>query len=228
MSMNQKENQRISLTSSRETDWRQTIPNQINSLSPGLVEVDCTEWRLSCRDLKRLVSLLKRSGLKISIIKSSIPETIVSASAMGHQTHLNLEKQKEISISSSKEFHIPKASPKLLFHQGTLRSGDHLTAEGDILLLGDVNPGARISAGGDILIWGRLRGIAHAGTEGNLDSKIIALQLRPLQLRIADKVARGPQEAPDPGLAEEARIEKGKILIFPARVNAFKTKRINQ
>ena len=114
-----------------------------------------------------------------------------------------------------------KTPQKLLFHQGTLRSGDHLSAEGDVLLLGDVNPGARISAGGDVMVWGRLRGIAHAGQDGDTKAKIVALQLRPLQLRIAAAVARGPEDQPHPGLAEEARLEAGTIMIEPARANRF-------
>jgi septum site-determining protein MinC len=101
-------------------------------------------------------------------------------------------------------------------HRGTLRSGDHLQAEGSVLLLGDLNPGARISAGGHVLVWGRLRGMAHAGRRGDTSARIVALQLRPLQLRIAGAVARGPEERPPEGLAEEARLEDGEIRIEPA------------
>jgi septum site-determining protein MinC len=104
----------------------------------------------------------------------------------------------------------------LLVHRGTLRSGDHLQAEGSVLLLGDVNPGARISAAGNVLVWGRLRGIAHAGIAGDRGARIVALQLRPLQLRIADMVARGPEGLPPPGLAEQALLVDGEIRIDPA------------
>jgi len=106
---------------------------------------------------------------------------------------------------------------ELVVHQGTLRSGDHLQVEGTVLLLGDVNPGARISAGGHVLVWGRLRGIAHAGCHGDNTARIVALQLRPLQLRIATAVARGPEGLPPEGLAEEARIVNGAIQIDPAQ-----------
>ena len=87
----------------------------------------------------------------------------------------------------------------------------------NVLILGDVNPGAKVIAGGDVMIWGRLLGIAHAGKNGNIEAKITALQLRPVQLRIASKVARGPKEKPDEGLAEEASIEEDLIVIKPAR-----------
>ena len=103
-------------------------------------------------------------------------------------------------------------------HQGTLRAGDHLHSDRDILLHGDVNPGARISAVGDVLVWGRLRGVAHAGCEGSTDARVVALQLRPLQLRIADAVARGPDDLPQPGLAEQALLRDGVITIEPAEI----------
>ncbi|MFN9932345.1 MAG: septum site-determining protein MinC, partial [Cyanobacteriota bacterium] len=59
-------------------------------------------------------------------------------------------------------------------------------------------------------------GMAHAGCGGNRSARIVALQLRPLQLRIADAVARGPEERPPAGLAEEALLVNGTIRIDPA------------
>jgi len=84
-----------------------------------------------------------------------------------------------------------------------------------LLILGDVNPGAKVSAEGNIIIWGRLLGIAHAGSKGNSQATISALQLRPVQLRIAKKVARGPKEKPQLGIAEQARIDSEEIIISP-------------
>ena len=110
-----------------------------------------------------------------------------------------------------------KPDSDLQVHRGTLRSGDHLETSGSVLLLGDVNPGARISAAGHVLVWGRLRGVAHAGCQGDNFARIVALQLRPLQLRIAGAVARGPEGAPPAGFAEEARIVAGAIQIDPAQ-----------
>lgn len=101
-------------------------------------------------------------------------------------------------------------------HQGTLRSGEHRQASGSLLVLGDVNPGAQIRAEGHVLVWGRLRGIAHAGCSGDRSARIVALHLRPLQLRIADQVARGPEELPPVGLAEQAHLVNGVIQIDPA------------
>jgi septum site-determining protein MinC len=44
----------------------------------------------------------------------------------------------------------------------------------------------------------------------------VALQLRPLQLRIAEAVARGPEDLPPTGFCEEAVLLDGTIAIRPA------------
>ena len=108
---------------------------------------------------------------------------------------------------------------KTHFHEGTVRSGEYLDSPGDLLILGDVNPGAKVSAEGNIMIWGRLLGIAHAGSKGNSNATISALQLRPLQIRIGKKIARGPKEKPQIGLAEQARIDSDEIIILPLDTN---------
>ena len=103
-----------------------------------------------------------------------------------------------------------------MVHQGTLRSGDHFQSDGSLLVVGDVNPGARISAAADVMVWGRLRGVAHAGRDGATEARIVSLHLRPLQLRIASVVARGPEDQPVAGMAEQARLVDGEIVIEPA------------
>ena len=100
-----------------------------------------------------------------------------------------------------------------MVHQGTLRSGDHLQCDGDVLVYGDINPGAKVSASGDVMVWGRLRGIAHAGKDGSTQARIIAMHLRPVQLRIAEAVARGPEDLPQDGFAEQARQRITPMLV---------------
>ena len=222
--MNESSNefQSITFPLTRKEDWQEFLPRKIIHLQPGLVIINCLDWFLSCKDFQRIKIILEKGGLQIKMIQSNIPETIVSASSLGYSTQLTLEASEKIASYSSTEESEEDGMSCILFQQGTLRSGENLEAEGDVLLLGDVNPGAKISAGGDVLIWGRLRGTAHAGKGGNNQAKIVALQLRPLQLRIGNKVARGPEEAPQEGLAEEAIIESDKIVIKPARTNSLK------
>ncbi|MFX3624561.1 MAG: septum site-determining protein MinC [Ectobacillus sp.] len=71
-----------------------------------------------------------------------------------------------------------------------VRSGQILEVAGDLLLIGDVNPGGTVMAGGNIFIIGALRGIAHAGCYGNKQSVITASLMRPMQLKIGDVINR--------------------------------------
>ncbi len=97
----------------------------------------------------------------------------------------------------------------------TLRSGQRITSSGTVVVLGDVNPGAEVVAGGDVIVVGKLRGLAHAGAEGNDDATIWALELGAKQLRIAGHVAVAPEDAPAPAGPERARVEDGQIIIEP-------------
>lgn len=73
-----------------------------------------------------------------------------------------------------------------------LRSGQVLEVEGDLLLVGDVNPGGKIVSTGNIYVMGSLRGIAHAGANGDIETIIAASHMKPSQLRIANYISRAP------------------------------------
>lgn len=75
-----------------------------------------------------------------------------------------------------------------------IRSGQVFEVPGDLLLVGDVNPGGTVIAGGNIFIMGALKGIAHAGFNGNKEAIIAASLLIPTQLRIADCINRAPDQ----------------------------------
>lgn len=107
-----------------------------------------------------------------------------------------------------------------LYLKKTIRSGQSISSDGNLIIIGDVNPGAEIIAKGDITVWGILGGIAHAGSEGNTQSRIRALKMNAIQLRIADVFARRPDGANTPYVQktnsfepEEARIYKKSIII---------------
>jgi len=75
-----------------------------------------------------------------------------------------------------------------VFHNGTLRSGQSIRYAGDVVVLGDVNPGAEVIAEGNIIILGSLKGTVHAGCAGDERSFVSAVSLVPIQLRICDKI----------------------------------------
>lgn len=108
------------------------------------------------------------------------------------------------------------------FLKNTVRSGQRLYYNGNVVVIGDVNSGAEVISTGNIVILGVLRGIAHAGCSGNKKAFVAAYKLKPAQLRIADLIARSPdgtiQEA---GMPEIAVIKQGTILVEPYLPNKY-------
>lgn len=102
-----------------------------------------------------------------------------------------------------------------ILFQGTLRSGQSLKFPGNIVILGDVNPGGEVIAGENIVIMGNLRGIAHAGAKGNEKAVVTAFRLQPTQLRIANHITRAPdgEALGEPNYPEIARIKNGIVVI---------------
>ncbi|WP_353948073.1 septum site-determining protein MinC [Sporolactobacillus sp. Y61] len=102
--------------------------------------------------------------------------------------HLQVEKI-ETNVMTREEFEKEKSREQVVPVERMIRSGQMLTIEGNLLLIGDVNPGGRVSATGNIYILGTLRGIAAAGIrENNREAIIAASIMEPTQLRIGDLI----------------------------------------
>lgn len=95
---------------------------------------------------------------------------------------------------------------------GPVRSGVILDHPGNLVVIGDVNPGAEVRAERNIIVLGRLRGIAHAGI-GRSFGFILALKLEPQQLRIARQVARAGDADGPAAAAEIAYVTSNKIVV---------------
>ncbi len=109
-----------------------------------------------------------------------------------------------------------------ILHKGTVRSGDRLSSNGNLFIIGDVNPGAIVSAKKNVYVWGKLLGIAFAGEGGNKNAYIASLYLNPLQLRINEVVAIGPKDKPKDYYPEIAILEKQSIIIKPYLIDSSK------
>lgn len=106
-----------------------------------------------------------------------------------------------------------------------VRSGQVLAVTGDLLLVGDVNPGGKVEASGNIYIMGRLNGIAHAGTEGDKQAIIAASYLNPTQLRIAEYISRAPDYESDGVMMECGYIDEKEDKILVDRLQVLSKKR---
>ena len=94
----------------------------------------------------------------------------------------------------------PNPAPKNRIVKGPVRSGQQIDCEGDLTVIGDVNPGGEVRAAGNIIVLGNLRGFAHAGRDGDRKSIVFALHMAPTQVRITGYVARPGDSGTGPAL----------------------------
>jgi septum site-determining protein MinC len=123
--------------------------------------------------------------------------------------------------SASTEPVEPVWQETMLF-KGTCRSGTTIHNSGNLVVLGDVNPGAELTAAGDIIVFGRLTGLAHAGVEGNIRATILATSIDAAQVRIGPYIRMEGGESnghkagkANSGLPALARVEQRQVIIEP-------------
>jgi septum site-determining protein MinC len=173
---------------------------------------------LDARQLQSIAEALSDVSLQLQLVETSRRQTAVAAATAGY----SITQPSTIAPLTPPPTEAQTtilAEPMYL--QITVRSGMDIRHEGTVIIMGDVNPGGEIYAAGDIIVWGRLRGIAHAGYPNNPQCLIMALQMEPTQLRIADRVARAPETPPPQFEPEIAYITPQGIRI--ARTMDIKT-----
>ena len=167
---------------------------------------------LDNRQLQDLAETLNTYQIQLKSVATSRRQTAIAACTLGYSVE---QIQTQTSLTSGIQ-PTPSALADALYLQMTVRSGVEIRHPGTVIILGDINPSGIVIADGDILIWGRLRGVAHAGAGGNRESLIMALQMEPTQLRIADAVARSPEKTITNFFPEVAHITPEGIRIVKA------------
>ena len=189
-------------------------PNIIKELQnlkkPAQASLITLNERINSHDLYQLKIVLENLEIKLIHIFSINRETVLSGKSLKINSTL-INKKDNIN----ELFTNFSSKQKDVLHKGTVRSGTRISSNGDLFIMGDVNPGAIVSATNNVYVWGKLLGIALAGEDGNSSSSIASLYLNPLQLRICDIVAIGPKEKPKHQYPEVAVIEDKKIIIKP-------------
>ena len=179
----------------------------------AIVHLIANDRLLDARQLQAISDALNDVALQLQLVATSRRQTAVAAATAGY----SVEQQTIVAPLVP-----PPANPQTpllaepIYLQMTVRSGMDIRHQGTVVIMGDVNPGGEIFAAGDIIIWGRLRGIAHAGYPNNPQCLIMALQMEPTQLRIADRVARAPETPPPQFEAEIAYVTPQGIRIARA------------
>jgi septum site-determining protein MinC len=142
-------------------------------------------------------------------VLSESPVTETTAQNLGLATRLS--KPRPVQAREPAE-ELPEDAAKWV--KGPLRSGGRVLFEGNVVVMGDVNPGAEIIAGGSVIVWGRLRGVVHAGAQGDEKAVVCALELAPTQLRIAGEIAVSPKKH-GKSQPEVACLKDGQLVAEP-------------
>jgi septum site-determining protein MinC len=199
-------------------DWLQQVRLRLNTSerfwqANTEVHLQAQDRLLDVRQLQALADLFSEHELILKRVVTSRRQTALAAVTTGYSVD-QMEAVRHLEQSPPIPGH---ALDNPLYLQNTVRSGVDVRHSGTIIIMGDTNPGSSLLAAGDILVWGRLGGMAHAGLEGNRNCRIMALQMQPTQLRIADVMARPPETPPANYLPEVAYIGEGAIRIAAAQ-----------
>jgi septum site-determining protein MinC len=219
------------LTLEPETSFSELL----NALSHRLSEAPGFFWGASLaldtrrRDLRisertQLEELLANYQMSVTSLEKTLvakqhdPEVI--SSNVGSEPSIDVSNETTITaeiLSEQTQVQIDRLDPRdsddTLFLRRTIRSGQAIQHASNVVILGDVNPGAEIVAGGDILVWGVLRGMVHAGYPNNGNAIVCALVLAPVQLRIAHLLSRPPDGYQVQARPEFATIKNGQIVV---------------
>jgi len=160
------------------------------------LEVLLAHYQMSVMPLNQATTTRK----DLEFMASQPVDASLPAKVMGKGTQLQTQRD-------------PRESDDTLFLRRTVRSGQAIQHHSNVVVLGDVNPGAEIIAGGDIIVWGVLRGMVHAGYPDNMKAVVCSLLLAPLQLRIAHLLSRPPDGIEVQPRPEVATIRDGQIVV---------------
>lgn len=175
------------------------------------VALDVGNQILHATELGQLRDKFSEYDIILWALISNSPTTERTAQDFGLATRLSTNKAER--TLPERDTHLP-GEPAVLV-QRTLRSGYRVEYPGHVVVIGDVNPGAEIVASGSIVVWGKLRGVVHAGAEGDENAVVCALEMIPTQLRISGTVSVSSNKRQGKPVPEIARIEAGQVVVEP-------------
>jgi septum site-determining protein MinC len=156
--------------------------------------VDVGERKVKAIHIADLRDGLAEQNISLVAIFSNSNQTKNNAKTFGLETD-----PEAIRITTGKKMQIlPDGGENAIIYSHTLRSGVKVNFSGSVMVVGDVNPGAEIVAEGSVLVWGCIRGNVVAGSNGDEDAVICALEIKPLQLRIANIEAKKGMQIKNP------------------------------
>ena len=186
------------------------IDSKQNFFQGARVAVDVGDHELRAAELGAFRDKLSERGVSLWAVLSNSPITRETAKTYGLITTV-VNPKKEIETETAIRFDTALSGEEAIMVHRTMRSGFKVSHPGHVVVVGDVNPGAEIIAAGSVVVWGWLRGVVHAGAEGNEKAVVCALRLEPTQLRIANYIAVTPKHKGKP-IPEMAHIKNGQVI----------------
>lgn len=165
--------------------------------------------------IRQVRDLLARHEVDLWAVQGTADTTIVTTVRMGLTPILGPEEAPARAEPSTEQEEMPVLPAGGRVVERTVRSGQRIEHPGDVIIIGDVHAGAEVIAGRHVIVWGKLHGMVHAGALGDESAVVCALDLAPTQLRIADHIARSPEERRRRPVPEMARVREGRIEAVP-------------
>lgn len=196
----------ITIDMKKFADFNEMLEALVKKLSRGKDFYKGTTLILKC-DMSNItkdnIQIIKDSLLKEIKLKDIILKDLES------------EKEKEVKVFSG------VYEGKTKFIRKTVRGGQCINYQGNIVIIGDINSGAEVTATGNVIVLGRIAGTVNAGSNGNKKAVIAAFLLQPEVLRIADLLAISPDDIEKPQYPELAKIKDGAIIVEPYLPNKY-------
>lgn len=95
----------------------------------------------------------------------------------------------------------------------SLRGGQRVEHNGDVIVCGHVNDGAEVLASGSVMVLGRLHGLVHAAKDGEDGATIAARSMEAPQVRIGTRLGSLGRDPIWWGKSVIIRVEDGVVLI---------------
>lgn len=200
-------------------NWKNTLRTLAQKLEQkssffkgGRVAVSVGDRLLNADEITAMGELLTEHHMTLWAVRSNAEETQQAAISLGLEAEADTPKTSSRAHKSAMP-NTPGGSTEVVTIRRTLRSGQTIETLGNVVIIGDVNPGAQIKAGGYVIIWGRLRGSVIAGAVAPENAFVCALELKPVQLIIGNAIARAPaDDRRSKVIPEIAFVQDGQIV----------------
>jgi len=161
------------------------IDEKIKFFNGARVAIEIGERVLHAAEMAKLRDSLSNREVKLFAVLSNSQVTDVNAESLGLKTRKSVLKENPSGFESA-----VLDGEQAIILKKTIRSGTSIKYAGHVFVDGDVNPGGEILSTGSIFIWGKLRGSVHAGMDGSECEVICAMELDPINLRIANYIMK--------------------------------------